>query len=518
MYNLLDHTLTALSVRHTRAFVYKVYDGDPDRDNMLGLSRMLHLFGVKSDGYMCDGVEQLLSESNPFIASMGREFSLVLSIDKDHVLLDDSKGKRRIGLEEFQKAWTGAVLLLEKKPDAGEPEIKEHIRNEVNENLKLVVLVSSLSMVLILGLYHLTSLYGIGEWMLLILNLLAMLVCGLLIEKQIKGKSSIGDRVCSAFKKKGCSSILDSAVAKPLLSISWSEIGCGFFLTNLLLALSVPEFVSVLAMTCFVSVCVSAWSMTYQAIRKEWCPLCVLVQTCIIIQCVDVLLYGMANVDTLNPAHVWILLVYPIIIMTVHYVVSYAEDYVANKVEMQRMKPIVTDASVFNHLLKQQKHYDVSEEDSSIIIGNPLATNTITVFSNPHCESCAITHRKIFSLLCSTEEFKVVYLFTSFSPELETDSKYLISCYKSRRESFAELLNDWFTLGIVRSDKFIRRSAGYQGDPDVDKEYTKHQLWAINNSIYKTPFILVDGYQLPSYYEIDDLKYIKLNKDPLFQA
>ena len=232
MYNLLENTLAALSVRHTKAFVNKVYDKDPDRDNMLGLSRMLRLFGVESSGYMCEGLEQLLSETKPFIAALGRSFSLVLSIDKDQVFLDDSKGKRRIGIGEFRKVWTGAVLLLEKSAEACEPEIESHVHEERNERLKQMALVASAGVMLILAVCRLTDIYGIGEWLLFGLNVIAASVCGLLLEKHIKGKSSIGDKVCSALRKNGCSSILDSAAAKPFLSISWGEIGFGFFFTS----------------------------------------------------------------------------------------------------------------------------------------------------------------------------------------------------------------------------------------------------------------------------------------------
>jgi len=221
MDTILEQTLVALSVRHTRSYVAKVYEDDPDRDNLLGVSRMLRLFGIESTGYMCDDVEMLFGEATPFIAAMGRSFSLVMSIDKEHALLKEPKGVRRIETREFLCEWTGAVLLLEKKADACEPDIENHIRNSRNELIKRVVMALSLFALVIMGGCNLVIQSGIGECLLFVLNIIATSICVLLLEKQIKGNSKLGDKVCSTFKKGGCDSILDSDAAKPFLSMSW---------------------------------------------------------------------------------------------------------------------------------------------------------------------------------------------------------------------------------------------------------------------------------------------------------
>lgn len=62
MSNILENTLAALSVRHTKLFVKKTYDEDPDRDNLRGLSRMLEQFGVHSSGYLCNDYSLLCEE------------------------------------------------------------------------------------------------------------------------------------------------------------------------------------------------------------------------------------------------------------------------------------------------------------------------------------------------------------------------------------------------------------------------------------------------------------------------
>lgn len=510
MDNILEQTLAALSVRHTRSYVAKVYEDDPDRDNLLGVSRMLRLFGIESTGYMCDDVEMLFGEATPFIAAMGRSFSLVMSIDKEHALLKEPKGVRRIETREFLSEWTGAVLLLEKKADACEPDIENHIRNSRNELIKRVVMALSLFALVIMGGCNLVIQSGIGECLLFVLNIIATSICVLLLEKQIKGNSKLGDKVCSTFKKGGCDSILDSDAAKPFLSMSWSEIGLGYFMTNTLLMLIVPESIPFIAIIVLLSLPVSIWSLGYQAIRKKWCLLCVLVQLCVIMQCAVIISFGMIAITSQGFNLLWPLLVYSTVIITLHYGVRIHEIRNKEHSDLRRIRRIVTDSEVFEHLLKQQTHYEVSEQDSSIIIGNPGAPNTITLFSNPYCKPCSEAHGMIRDLLKRTQQYKVQYIFTSFDRYLARDSLFLISSFFSHPDSFASVLDGWFLERKTTTNRIDRQQRVTLDMTEFQREYSNHIRWARDNGIAATPTILVNGYKLPSWYSIVDLYYIDL--------
>jgi len=44
-------------------------------------------------------------------------------------------------------------------------------------------------------------------------------------------------------------------------------------------------------------------------------------------------------------------------------------------------------------------------------------------------------------------------------------------------------------------------------NPDIEIEFQKHVLWREKTQIRATPTVLVNGYQLPENYRIEDLKY-----------
>ena len=61
-------------------------------------------------------------------------------------------------------------------------------------------------------------------------------------------ESWYADKICSLFKQKDCNNVLETDVAKLFGVIGWSEIGFGYFLTNILLLLLFPASVTMIAL------------------------------------------------------------------------------------------------------------------------------------------------------------------------------------------------------------------------------------------------------------------------------
>ena len=508
MSNILEHTLRALSIKHTKAFVNKIYNEDPDRNNLRGLSRMLSLFGVHSSGYMCHDYHCLFAEHPPFIISAENRFFLVLSINEENITIRTSSKTRRIATSAFFPYNNLAVLLLEKSDNASEPDIKEHKEYERDEIIKILAIIVPFCIVLVSLMHSLTSRYGTGEWVFIGLNTTALVLCYFLLEKQTKGKSLFGDKICLAFKTKGCNAILDSTAAKPFFSITWSELGFGYFGVNTVIALLYPSKFSSLALICLCSVLVSIWSLVYQLSRKAWCPLCVLTQSCVILQGADIVGFKMIPFVFVDLDSYGFILLYPILILSIHYIVRYCNNSRNREDTIHRLYPIVTDSSVFNYRLRQQQYINVGDSDSSIIIGNLDAPNTLTVFSNPHCMPCAETHRMISSFLKRLDEYRVQYIFAAFGHELEHDSKALISCYLNYKNSYESLLDEWYKDGVKNPDIFFNNHRGPRWDNFANEEIAKHKRWAANSGIRTTPTLLLNGFILPKEYSVKDLVYI----------
>ena len=74
----------------------------------------------------------------------------------------------------------------------------------------------------------------IGISLLLAVNFAGLYISWLLLLKQMHIQSQYADKICSLFKQKDCNNVLDSKAAKLFGIVGWSEIGFGYFLTNLL--------------------------------------------------------------------------------------------------------------------------------------------------------------------------------------------------------------------------------------------------------------------------------------------
>jgi protein-disulfide isomerase len=42
---------------------------------------------------------------------------------------------------------------------------------------------------------------------------------------------------------------------------------------------------------------------------------------------------------------------------------------------------------------------------------------------------------------------------------------------------------------------------------EVEAEFQKHEAWKEKTKLRATPTILINGYQLPEHYKIEDLRY-----------
>ncbi|MCD7930766.1 MAG: vitamin K epoxide reductase family protein [Tannerellaceae bacterium] len=92
-------------------------------------------------------------------------------------------------------------------------------------------------------------------------------------------QSEYADKICSLFKQSDCNDVLGSEASKLFGLIGWSEIGLGYFISNIMILLFLPQLLSYLAIINVCALPYSFWSVWYQKVKaKQWCPLCLIVQ------------------------------------------------------------------------------------------------------------------------------------------------------------------------------------------------------------------------------------------------
>ena len=508
MTNILTLTLSYLGVSYTSSYAEKLYSEHPDKYNMLGISRMLGRYSVLSSGHTFDNKEEVLSLTSPFIAPLSDGFVLVTGIDKvsNAIQVSDINGSRLLPVEVFLSDWSGALLAIDNWEGASEPNYRSNAIKQVVEKLTIVICVISVALLVSAG-YVVHNVETAPFWVRVVLDIVGLTLSFLLIQKQLLGASYLGDKLCSAFKQRECNSVLNSKYSKVLFGISWSEIGLGFFLANILLTSFCPSTIHVLSIINLLLIPLSLWCIWYQWFKiKHWCTICLLVHMVLFLEGLLSLFFIRWPVD--YPSLLYVGLSYCAVVLSTHYVVMLYESHLRLKSISYELNYLKVQEGVFNSILHQQPFIHVNAEDSHIVFGNPEAKDVITVFSNPHCEPCARAHEKISRLLKSSDAFKVQYIFTAFNEELKESNRFLIGYYLSGNKDAGQVFDEWFAYGKNEKGQFFKNHP-YSGDKAlIDKEMSSHQKWRDGNGLSGTPTVLLNGYRLPSNYSIDDLENI----------
>lgn len=509
MKNILQHFLDAIEVSYTRSYTERLYNEHPHRDNMLGLKMMLDVYGVKALGVRIDSKDPA-KLNYPCVLHTHDGFVIGCDNSGDTVTYLQHGRKTIVPQEKFKRMWTGNALVVKETTEAGEPDYGEHRRDDFIAMLKACSVPVLLTMSVAVGMASNHGLMTGFDWAHMAFGLCGLLVCTMLMEKQLSGTSRYGDKVCSLFHHADCNSVLDGPMAK-VFGISWSEVGLGYFMAGIMLLSLYPASSSAVAVINWVAMPYGVWSIHYQwRIAKKWCVLCVLVQ--VIIWCMGILSISSYQTEpfVVDPVSGMLSgIVFAVCIMSVHYAASSHAIEKERVRVVQQYRALKANSDVAKALIEKGEFYETTPDDSSIIFGNPQARMRVTILSNPHCNPCARMHKRVEGLLGMSDEICVQYIFSSFNEKLEDSSRYLISCYmdSSKDEALRKLAN-WYAKEKFDYEKVIARNEAYIHTETIEEEMEKHRIWRDKTSLVVTPTILINGHKLPDEYELEDLAMI----------
>lgn len=509
--NVFTSFLQQLNVKHTRSGSSKLYREHPHKYNLFGLSKMLSLYGVDSKSVKLNNKKEILLLETPFIAHISNDFVTVYRLTSKKIYYIWKGKDITISIEEFNKIWSGVILVAETNINSGEHNYKENRFKELFELIQQYLLLTSICLLIVLTYISKSIFNNIGLSLSLFINLVGVFIGYLLVLKQVHIQSSYADKICSLFKKNDCNNILESSASKFLGLIGWSEIGLGYFISNTIIILFLPHLIYYLSI---INICIlpySFWSVWYQKYKAEqWCPLCLIVQLLLWILFAVNFMYGVIPFPNFSIEE--FLLISCVYLMPAILInISLSMLIKGHKTEQitQEMNSLKMNDEVFLTLLKMEPYYEVDKTTSNILFGNPNADILITLLTNPHCEPCARMHKRVKKILQSVgDKICVQYIFSSFEEDLNSSNKFLISIYFNKNlNEIMEIYDEWFTKGKYQKDTFIKKYNLDLEQKSVCNELQKHDEWKIQTSLSATPTILYNGCVLPNRYKIEDIEY-----------
>lgn len=509
MKTLLSSYLRELHISFTRSFADKLFAEHPHRYNLYGLSDMLSVYKIENAGIQVED-KDLGELAFPFVAHVGNDFVVVRHLS-GQMLEYIWRGKQIfVPVDEFKRLWSGIALIAEPGKSSVEPEYKKHLKAEFLSSAQKIGMIMILVVLLLLGCLQHRLFFSVVASLLLLINLAGVGVTSLLLLKQSKVQSEYTDKICSLFKQGDCNNVLESEAAKLWGVFSWSEIGFGYFVSSLILIVFYPQWGPYLFFVNLLSLPYTVWSVWYQyKVAKQWCPLCLSVLlllwlTAIVNVCGGWRWPTFEIQEVLSVAILYFLPFLALHLLTERWFRSEQLENV--KYELNNLK---ASENVFLSQLGQQPRYEVSVASSLILWGCPQAKLRITVLTNPHCNPCAQMHKRIGALLKEMgNKVCVQYIFSSFNKELENSARFLLAVYQQEKRDKAELIyNDWFAGKKYLGEAYIMTFGYDLESAEVKRELRRHNEWQRENRLTATPTILINGYQLPDNYKIEDMRH-----------
>lgn len=510
MKNIIEILLDQLEVKYTHAYITKLYNEHPHKYNMYGLFDILHLYNINAVGITVKD-KDYAKLSFPCILHINNGFVVVTKL-YDKIITYYWNGRQlSLPIESFNMMWTGNAIVIDGDSDASEPNYIDHLHEKRLRKRNKLLFVLAFATLIVIKILEMNNNYDYYTLLFMALDILGIIPCCLLLEKQMHSRNGLGEKICSLFHQKDCDQVIFSEKAK-ILGGNWSEIGMSFFIANFLSLIFIPSCINELSVIDMLAIIFSTWSIYYQwMVIKQWCILCLLVQVVILLMACCGLSAVISNgfhyniIIGIQFCCLWFLLT-----IMLNIFVSYKYFKGTRFEDKQKYKALKSNKKVFQVLLTSEEYHDTTFHDSTISFGNKNANVRITVLSNPHCIPCAKFHIKIDELLeKNKDKVCVQYILTSFTEELKDSCRFLIAAYQQFGEHQATLIfSQWYRERPNTVHEYIDKWKVNIHSKSVEEEMMKHEEWRKETGYNATPTILVNGYELPIEYDVDDISYI----------
>lgn len=454
-------------------------------------------------------IAHLYKNSGHFVVLQKLDGELLNYIDPEIGLVKES-------LQNFEKKWTGVVLLVQVNKKSGEDSYQQRKREEIFQRVSLFT-VGVLAILLALLPLSIIPLYLLSIY---VLKIIGSVLCCFLLQKQFGGGNATINAFCKMGGKSDCDSVINSP-ASTIFGVHLSEIGFWYFIGGLLSIVigALANESSLLGSLSVLSAVVlpfSLFAVYYQGwVIKKWCPLCLAVMGVFWLEVITHFIIGNPLAMTwksLSIAFVGFSL--PLIFWS-----SVRQQFLDSlklpKVE-RNLNRFIKSERVFQKLLEDQPEIEIGNFSNELQAGVGEAPITITIVSNPVCEPCAYAHSVVEGLLEQFEgKIKVVFRFAINPSDTKSVSYEMLShlmdlLLTTSSEKPIEALSNWYVKNgksNVKKWKKEYSSLANHNQDAITKLINEHSKWYAMAGIKSTPTVLINEKVLPEEFSVADLKY-----------
>lgn len=489
-----------------------------DYPSLLSISDALHEWNIENLTAKLT-VSQLREIPYPAITHLYKHQGhfVVLQKLEDETLtyIDAEVGFVRESLSEFEKKWSGVVLLTETTEKSGEEGYAEKRKAEQLQNLGVYLSLALTFAILLLPVATLAW----PQLIIYIANVVGGLFAFVLLQKQVGLSSKKLDVFCRMGNAIDCDAVINSLGSK-VAGFHLSEIGVLYFSGNILTiiigAFSSVSVFNVLLIASAFALPISISAIYYQGwVLKKWCPLCLSVMVMVWLAfAFNVIFVNHAPVNTLKLAIAFIAFSIPLIFwlpVRHHFFEFLRIDDLEKKVFR-----LLKSERIFQKLMDDQPSILVNSSGKDIQSGGSNVPIQIILVTNPTGNPCAFAYSQLERISDQLQnKFNITYKFL-ITDKSENSSAYKVAStlfYLKLRKSNTEALNalsSWFEdLPKSNTEAWFQKYAAVPGEActEVNQIIDEHVAWCTSAGIKKTPTLIINGKEVPDEYSISDLKY-----------
>lgn len=518
-----------LGVKVTATSLKKEITEHPDYPSLLSVSDALRSYKVENVSLKTI-IGNFPSFPTPFLAQVNGKisghtlFAIVNEVLPNKTISWYNPEKKRDELiiqEDFESRFAGYVMLAKANEKSGEADYIKKRKEERSRNFLNVAVALVLPVLLLVLIGYASLSKGFPDFVFPVCYVLATLagtITGaMLLLYEVDQHNPVLQRVCRGGRKTNCGAILNSG-ASHIWGISWSIIGftyfCGMLIALMVTGLTDTTMFSVASLCNLLALPYIFFSLYYQGrIARQWCFMCLTVQTTLILQFLIALSGNFLRVPTheVIPATLAAATCFGFVFLSVQLLIPSLQKSKEGRYAKQELVRLKHNSQVFNALLEKQKKINKPTAGLGITLGNPDGIIKLIKVCNPYCTPCAMAHPAIDELLNSNPDIQLQIIFTASGEEDDYKNlpvEHLLTIAERGDELLTrQALDDWYLMGNTDYERFALKYPINREQKNQIEKIKAMYRWNISEKIAYTPTFFMNDFQLPEIYNVSDLKY-----------
>ena len=497
---VLYHYLRALHVKVSTMTVHRLLD-TPLGNSMRDISDALDSLHVSNAAYQLPK-EYLDELEAPCIVIMNDNdspFCLIEKIEETHITLSHSQ-RLRVSKQQFLQKWTGTVLV---------GEVTESTIQEKNCKLTDIAMWIQRHQLLLAGiiailliLYSTKRNYSTGISLYLVTLCTGLLISSAILYKET-ANSRFLHRFCHIGKTIDCNEVLHSK-GSHIIGMGLGELSLLYFSALLLFTLICPhEFYCISIICSIIAIGFTLYSVIYQLfIIRKGCMLCMLINLIVWSSCVILYIQkGQFNKEFSLSAMLSFTAIACICLtgwLQIKALLKIKEEGKQFKVQFSNL----LNPDNFQKLLFAETQIGAMVNKEIALHNQISSTTQLMIVTNPNCKNCARIHSHIKEI-ASNVSISLVLLTFPKDGIGEKVAKTIIAAYRTDGwEKAITALEEWYKNHKIKGiDKYAITA-------EEQRIWKQQQIYCSQQHISQTPSMIIDGYYVPEFYQLKELKYV----------